>query len=137
MSRLQVGKLSLQCSINVIIQAIKNIIANKSLKGEIMISDKTDLDIRSLNMDDNPGKFNIVIPREIGISSSDIGLKKEANNSWSIKGDNNVYFIESTIMQEVFTMRARAIAEIKNLEIISDEMDGKDKVIRIRKKLEN
>ena len=140
MSRLQVGKLSLQCSTDVMKKAIKNIVTNKCSEcaNKIKFSDKVDLEIRSVNMDDNPGTFDIVIPREAGISNSDIGIKRESNNSWTLKGDDHkISSFRTQIVQEVFAMRARAIAEMKNLEVVKDEMDGLVKVIRIRKKLEN
>jgi hypothetical protein len=34
-------------------------------------------------------------------------------------------------------MRAKAVAEIKNLEMIKDELEGTDRVIRIRQKITN
>ena len=140
MSKLQVGKLSLQCSMDVIKKAIKNIITEKCSEcaKHIKVSDKTDLEIRSVNMDDNPGKFDIVILKEAGISHADIGIKREANNSWTLKGDDyKIRAFQAKIVQEVFAMRTRAIAELKNLEIVKDEMDGLVKVITIRKKIEN
>jgi len=134
MSRLQVGRLSLQCSMEVLVKAISNLVKHPN---EIRASDQASLEIKSVNMDDRPGEFNIIIPDICGISNADIGLKREKDNSWTIKGDQKVIAVQNAIIQEVCAMRMRAIAEIKNLEIIKDEIDGADKVIRIRKKIEN
>ena len=103
MSRLQVGRLSLQCSMEVMKKAIKNIITNKCSECAkfVFTSDKADLEIHSVNMDDNPGKFNIVISKEAGISRSDIGIKQESNNSWTLKGDDyKISSFQAQIVQD-------------------------------------
>ncbi len=136
MSRLQVGRLTLQCSMNILKAALKNILVDKNID-QIRYSDSGDLNIQTVNMDDRPGTFNIVIPREIGLSNSDIGFQKQSDGTWKVKGDRDVYGLTSAITQEVFAMRAKAVAEIKNLEMIKDELEGTDRVIRIRQKITN
>lgn len=79
---------------------------------------------------------SIVIPMGdgTGVSGADIGFVQTSINKWKMRYDykpREAQDIENLIKQEYATIHTIAEAQAKNLQIVSNEEDGNDNIVRI------
>jgi len=135
MSHWQAGKLNMKCSIDVLRKALINIIPEWEKHIKVSEEGKHDL-YTYTGASDRNGGYHILVPGQGNphhaqapkVIYNDIGFKQNPDKSWDILVDPSgldIIDFEGTVIQEVATMRAKAIAEVKKYTIYSDvEKDG-------------
>ena len=134
MSHWHTGKISLKCSIGVLKRALINIVP----KWEKYIKEDPSgkLVIKSGYSQPDQHGYHLSVPMssETGVSGADLGFKLKEDGSWEITHDYlppQLRSPEGQLTQEVASMRTRALAEIKGLEVVRDIKQGGNTVIEI------
>lgn len=130
MSHWQAGKLALKCSMGVLRRALINIMPEWNANIQEDESGKLSADNQ---WQGKKSGFNLIVK----LHASDIGFKQEADGSWSAAYDNYVLprkmsgNLEGAVTQEVAAMRAKAIAQIKGFQVVTDSQIGQDRVVEL------
>lgn len=142
MSHWQAGKLNMKCSINVLKKALINIMPE--WENHIKVSEEGQINLYTYTGNsDNSGGYHIMVPGQGNpnhaqapkVVYNDIGFKQNADKSWDILVDPHglgISDFKGTVMQEVATMRAKAIAEVKKFTIKSDSEENGERVLCMR-----
>ena len=142
MSHWQSGKLNMKCSIDVLRKALINIMPE--WESHIKVSEEGKIDLYTYSGEsDRNGGYHVMVPgtgnpnhgKAPKVIYNDIGFKQNSDKSWDILVDPSglgIRDFKGTVIQEVATMRAKAIAEVKKYTIHSDvEKDG-ERVLTMR-----
>jgi len=134
MSHWQEGKIGLNCSIQVLQRALINIRAAWAKSIEVSAEGNLTAKTNS-NYQAAKGGMNIVLRMgNGGVRGADIGFKRNEDGTWQVHHDylpEGINNMEGAVKQAVATMRARAIAQIKKYDLVSDSKHGTDRIIDI------
>ncbi len=131
MSHWQKGKISLKCSLGILQRALIGIMPR--WEKHLEVSKDGVLTLNSGSQGPKNG-YNIAIRMNdhLNIRGADVGFKKEKDGTWSVSYDMlplDMQDINGALILEVSKMRARALANYQNLEIVRDEEEGDEHVI--------
>lgn len=140
MSHWQEGKIDLNCSIEVLQRALLNI--RSTWAQSIEVSAQGNLTAKSSYEVKNPKSGMHIVLRmgSGGIRGADIGFKRNADGTWQIHHDylpDGIRDMQGVVKQAVATMRAKALAQIKKYDIVSDTKFGSDRIIDMAVPLED
>lgn len=134
MSHWQTGKMKLNCSLAVLKRALINIMPQWDK--HIKVDPSGNLDLQGYGGTVKKG-FNLVVPKgsATGISYEDMGFKQESDDSWSVMRGTylprTIRDPEGQVLQQVATMKARAIAAVRGYQITKDQKIGDEQVIEM------
>ena len=134
MSHWQTGKMKLKCSLAVLKRALINIMPE--WEQHIKTDANGTLPIHSSYQGTSGKKFHLVVPKgkDTGVSGSDLGFAQASDGSWAITHDylpRGLRDPEGQVLQQVATMKARAIAAVRGYQITQDQQVGNDHVIEM------
>jgi len=148
MSHWQKGKLSLNCSLEVLQQALVNVMP--TWEKYIQTDTNGSLPLHNSYTNETKKGFHLVIPggqnpmggkkgvvSTPGVNYADVGFKKVGDH-WEVEADKDGLRInlEGEITAEVAMMKARVIAAMGSVSIISDEKTNGKRRIVLRKKVD-
>lgn len=129
MSHWQKGKLKMACSVEVLRKALIRIMP----QWEAQITVDVDGKLKAHNnwQGDLDG-YNLVVKN----GSSDLGFKLNKDGTWETAYDaytlpQHVRNLDGSIIQEISSMKAKAIAKANGFEITQDAKIGEDRVIEM------
>jgi len=135
MSHWHKGKISLNCSLEVLRKALINIMPE--WESHIKVDPSKQLSATSKYQESLSG-YSIVIRQgeDTGVYGADIGFKQEKDGSWSVSFDYlpekwRGETIGGLVTLEVSKMRARAVVEYFGLEICRDEDKDNEHIIEV------
>jgi hypothetical protein len=134
MSHWKTGKMKLKCSLAVLKRALINIMPQ--WEQHIKIDTEGNLPIHSSYQGTSAKKFHLVVPKgsNTGVSGSDLGFERASDGSWAITRDylpRGFSDPEGQVLQQVATMKARAIAAVRGYQITKDQQVGDEQVIEM------
>lgn len=136
MSHWQKGKLSLTCDLSIMTTALTKI--SPKWEGHIQVDTRGNLSIYNSFTKQTRTGYHIVIPKssKTGITYADIGLRQNANETWTFDADPD--FIEGVdnlngqILMEIAIMKQRELAQRKGFQMINEENNKNSKSITLR-----
>ena len=135
MSHWQKGKISLNCSIDILRKALINIMPE--WEKHIKVDPSKQLTANSSYQGPLSG-YSLVIPQgeNTGVRGADIGFKQEQDGTWSVSFDYVPYKwkgsnIAGTVALEVSKMRVREAANYYGLEITKEQLEKEEHVINV------
>lgn len=138
MSHWQEGKISLNCSIEVLQRALLNVRAAWSKS--IEVSAEGNLTAKSNYQAAKTGMNIVLRVGTGGVRGADIGFKRNDDGTWSVHHDylpEGINDMEGVVKQAVATMRTRAIAQLKKYDVLSDSKHGADRIIELAVPIED
>jgi hypothetical protein len=133
MSHWQTGKMELKCSLNVLKRALINIMPE--WEKHIKVDEGGQLDLKG--MGGAQSGFHLVIPHgtQTGINYEDVGFKLGAGGNWeTVRGPNlprQIRDLEGQVLQQVATMKAKAIAISRGYQLLDVQQQGDDQVVEM------
>ena len=132
MSHWKTGKMKLQCSLVVLQRALINIMPG--WEKHIKVDASGQLPIYSSYQGTSKKTYSLVVPKggDTGVTGSDLGFSQSPDGSWSITHDylpRGLRDPEGQVLQQVATMKARAIAAMRGYIVTRDQQVGDEQVI--------
>ena len=133
MSHWQTSKLNLACSLNVLKKALISIMPE--WERHIKEDENSNLEAKNYYGHGTKGGYKVVIT----LSSGDIGFKQNEDNTWTADYDHmslpnamrRVGGVEGALKTEIAAMKAKAIAETRGYQLLSDDTEGDTRVVRV------